>query len=100
MEKKPLDGTLRIRNRPDIPGWLCTSTADEVYYFLAILNAQAELRQVYSDYVELVKTGESTLDVEERPLRLLRIDRDLLITYELNKARAWYERASPDAFAG
>lgn len=30
----------------------------------------------------------------------MKIDRDLLITYRLDKARAWYETAPPDAFAG
>ncbi len=95
------NGTLRVRNRPDIPGWLYTSKADEVYcYFLAILNTAAELRPIYSEYVELVKARESTMDLEQKLLRLLKIDRDLLITYGLNKARTWYETAPPDAFAG
>ena len=46
----------------------------------------AELTPVYSDYVELVKAGNPTVDVEEKLLRLLSIDEDLLITYGLNNA--------------
>ena len=30
----------------------------------------------------------------------LKVDRDLLITYRLDRARAWYETAPGDAFAG
>ncbi len=32
--------------------------------------------------------------------RSLRVDRDVLITYPLDKAREWDETAPPDAFAG
>jgi len=42
----------------------------------------------------------STEDLEERLLRSLKIDRDLLIAYRLDKARTWYQTAPEDAFAG
>ena len=31
---------------------------------------------------------------------MLRIDRDLLISYELDKARSWFEAAPENAFGG
>ena len=101
-ERQPdSNGTLRTRNRADAPGWFFTSKADEVYYyFLAILSTPAELRPLYSEYLELVRTQNHTQELEEKLLRSLKIDRDLLITYGLDKARAWYETARPDAFAG
>ncbi len=95
------NSTLRTRNRPDVPGWFYTSTADEVYYyFLAILSTTTELKPLYSEYLELVRGGKSTEDHEARLLRSLKIDRDLLITYRLDKARTWYRTAPEDAFAG
>ena len=97
----PNNSTLRTRNRPDVPGWFYTSTADEVYYyFLAILNTTGELRPLYAEYLELVRAQRPTLGLDEKLLSSLKIDRDLLITYPLDKARAWYETASRDAFAG
>ncbi len=74
------NGTLRVRNRPDVPGWFYTSTADQVYYyFLAILNTTAELRPLYAEYLELVRAQTPTLDLDEKLLRSLKIDKDLLI---------------------
>lgn len=94
-------GTLRVQNRPDVPGWFFTSTADEVYYyFLAILSSTSELKPLYSEYLELVRTRSSTHELEEKLLRKLKIDRDLLIAYRLDEARSWYETAPRDAFAG
>src|SRR3990170_5619343 len=79
------------------PGWFFTSTADQVYYyFLAILNTTAELRPLYAEYLELVRAQRPTPGLDEKLLRSLKIDRDLLITYPLDKARAWYETASRD----
>ena len=50
--------------------------------------------------MELVRAQRPTLGLDEKLLSSLKIDRDLLITYPLDKARAWYETASRDAFAG
>ncbi len=50
--------------------------------------------------MELVRAQRPTIGLDEKLLRSLKIDRDLLITYPLDKARAWYETASRDAFAG
>lgn len=95
------NGTLRVRNRPDVPGWFFTSTADEVYYyFLAILSSTSELRPLYSEYLELIRTRSPTHELETKLLKTLKIDRDLLISYRLDKARSWYETAPRDAFAG
>ena len=91
----------RVRGRPYASRWFYTSTADEVYYyFLALLNTTAELRPLYAEYLELVRAQRPTLGLDEKLLSSLKIDRDLLITYPLDKARAWYETASRDAFAG
>ena len=100
---QPIPGRLVDINgtRSCIPGWFYTSTADQVYYyFLSILNTTAELRPLYAEYLELVRAQRPTLGLDEKLLRSLKIDRDLLITYPLDKARAWYETASRDAFAG
>ncbi len=91
----------KARHRPDVPGWFYTSTADEVfYYFLVILSTTAELRPLYSEYSNLVRTGRPTEELEAKLLGALKVDRDLLITYRLDQARAWYENASTGAFAG
>jgi hypothetical protein len=100
-ETTPDQGTLRTRNRPDVPGWFFTGSADEVYYyFLAILSTPSDLRPFYSEYLELLRTRNSTQQLEAKLLSSLRTDQDLLITYRLDKARIWYKTAPPDAFAG
>ncbi len=94
------NGPLRVQTRSDLPGWFYVSTADQVYYYFpAILNTTTELRPLYSEYLELVRTRGPTQDLEKKLLRLLKVDRDLLITYRFDKAHKWYEIAQ-DVFAG
>jgi hypothetical protein len=50
--------------------------------------------------VGLVQQRRLTLNVEQTLLQSLKIDRDLLVTYSLDKARSWYETAPREAFAG
>src|SRR5713226_5670249 len=89
------NGTLPVTQRADVPGWFFTSSADEVYYyFLALLNA------LYAEYVQLAKGNQSTYEVENRLLRELRVDRDLLVSFSLSEARAWYETIPETVFHG
>jgi len=95
------NGTLPVRQEADVPGWFFTSSADEVYYyFLALLNTGTQIDLLYSEYVELVKDNQPTDEVENRLLRVLRVDRDLLVSFSLSKARAWYETVPETAFHG
>ncbi|HEV2119088.1 MAG TPA: hypothetical protein VGS11_03120 [Candidatus Bathyarchaeia archaeon] len=94
-------GTLPVRQKADVPGWFFTSSADEVYYyFLALLNSENQLNPLYEEYVELVKGNQPTDEVENRLLRELRVDRDLLVTFSLSEARAWYETVPETMFHG
>jgi hypothetical protein len=95
------NGTLQVKQRADAPGWFFTSSADEVYYyFLALLNSESELNPLYSEYTELVKGNRPADDVEHRLLGKLRVDRDLLVSFSLSDARAWYETAPETVFHG
>src|SRR5204862_2103487 len=94
-------GTLPVRQKADVPGWFFTSSADEVYYyFLALLNTETQLNPLYSKYVELTKGDQPTDEVENRLLRELRVDRDLLVSFSLSEARAWYDTAPEAEFNG
>jgi len=96
-----VQGTLPARNHPDVPGWFFTSTADQVYYyFVAILNNGSELRPLHNEWTKKVTAGSGADKIENQLLRMLRIDRDLLISYELDKARSWFEAAPESAFGG
>ncbi len=93
--------TLRVPNRPDLPVWFFTSTADQVYYyFLAILSTASELGPSYSEFLEFVRVRGLYWRAWGEAIRGLKVGHDLLITYRLDKAHAWYENAFPDAFAG
>jgi len=95
------NGTLPVRQKTDVPGWFFTSSADEVYYyFLALLNSETQLNPLYEEYVKLVKSNQTTDEVENRLLRELRIDRDLLVSFSLPEARAWYDAAPETVFHG
>src|SRR4029077_12685956 len=95
------NGTLPVSQKADVPGWFFTSSADEVYYyFLALLNNETELNPLYAQYVELVKGNQPTDEVENRLLQELRVDRDLLVSFSLSEARAWYDNASETVFHG
>jgi len=90
--KVSTNGTLPVKREADVPGWFYTSSADEVYYyFLALLNTEDDLNPFYAEYVELVKDNQPIDDVEHRLLRELRVDRDLLVSFSLSKAREWYD---------
>lgn len=83
----------------DEPGWFFTSQADYIYYyFIALLNRPKELTPFFKEYRQLEKSGEDTQILEERLIRTLDVDKDLLITYSLNEARQWYEREPEDVF--
>src|SRR5712692_7485738 len=97
--KASTNGTLPVRQKADVPGWFFTSSADEVYYyFLALLNTEDQLNPLYSEYVELVKGNQSTDEVENRLLRELHVDRDLLVSFSLSEARAWYDTVPETMF--
>jgi hypothetical protein len=99
--KVSTNGTLPVRQKADVPGWFFTSSADEVYYyFLALLNTENQLNPLYSEYVELVKGNQPTDEVENRLLRELRVDRDLLVSFSLSEARAWYDTVPETVFHG
>jgi hypothetical protein len=89
------------RGRKDVPGWFRTSQADEIqYYYLALRNEAAELAPFFSRIRDLTAKGESTDSVQEELIRVLRVDRDLLLTYSLEAARRWFESNPEEAFRG
>jgi hypothetical protein len=99
--KVSTSGTLPVRQKADVPGWFFTSSADEVYYyFLALLNTENQLNPLYTEYVELVKGNQPTDEVENRLLRELHVDRDLLVSFSLSEARAWFDTAPETVFHG
>ena len=99
--KVSTSGTLPVRQKADVLGWFFTSSADEVYYyFLALLNTETQLNPLYAEYVELVKGNQRTEELENRLLRELRVDRDLLVSFSLSEARAWYDTAHETVFHG
>ena len=99
--KVSTSGTLPVRQKADVPGWFFTSSADEVYYyFLALLNTETQLNPLYAKYVELVKSNQPTDELENRLLRELRVDRDLLVSFSLSEARAWYDTIPETGFQG
>ncbi len=94
-------GTIPVRSKGDVLGWFYTEKADEVfYYYLALLNDEGELNPIYAQYVKLVSSRESPVEVEDKLLRQLKVDRDCLVTFRLGEARTWYESAPPSAFRG
>jgi len=94
-------GTIPVRSKGDVPGWFFTEEADEVfYYYLALLNDEGELNPIYAEYVKLVSSGQSPVEVENELLHHLKVDRDLLVTFRLNEARTWFKSAPASAFRG
>src|SRR6266568_422862 len=99
--KVSTNGTLTVRQKADVPGWFFTSSADEVYYyFLALLNTESQLNPFYAEYMELVNGHQPTDEVENRLLSELRVDRDLLVSFSLSEARAWYDNVPETVFRG
>jgi hypothetical protein len=99
--KVSTNGTLPVRQKADVPGWFFKSSADEVYYyFLALLNTETQLNPLYAEYVELAKDNQPTDEVENRLLGELRVDRDLLVSFSLSEARAWYDTVPETMFHG
>lgn len=95
------DGHIPVRGKGDVLGWFYTGQADEVYYYyLALLNEEGELNPIYAEYVNLAKSNVSTTEVENKMLRTLRVDRDLLVSFRLDETRKWYETAPASAFQG
>jgi len=93
--------TVPLGSKGDVLGWFFTEKADEVfYYYLALLNDESELNPMYTDYVRLATSGQSPVGVENELLHLLKVDRDLLVTFRLDEARTWYECAPASAFRG
>ena len=95
------DGSIPVRSKGDTPGWFFTGNADEVYYYyLALLNEEGELNPIYAEYANLARSKASVAAVEDKMIRSLRVDRDLLVTFNLEEARKWYESAPGSAFEG
>ncbi len=89
------------RRDKDARGWFYTSEANEIqYYYLALLNSAEDLSPLFAEVRRLVGLGQSTDSVEEQLIRALRVDRDLLLTYDLKRAREWFEDAPEDALRG
>jgi hypothetical protein len=89
------------RREKDVRGWFYTSEAIEIqYYYLALLNSAEDLSPFFSEIRQLVANDQSTTPVEERMIRALRVDRDLLLTYNLKEARSWFESAPDEALRG
>ena len=89
------------RRDKDVRGWFYTSEANEIqYYYLALLNSAEELSPFFGEVRRLVDLGQSTNSVEEQLIKALRVDRDLLLTYDLREAREWFENAPEDALRG
>jgi hypothetical protein len=94
-------GSMPVRGKADVSGWFFTEKAGEVfYYYLALLNEESELNPIYAEYVKIVSSSQSPVDVENQLLRHLKVDRDLLVTFRLDEARTWYESAPTSAFRG
>jgi len=95
------DGTIPVRHRHDVSGWFFTLQAEEVYYyFIAILSSDQELNPIYSEYRKLAQANESTVNLEDLLIQSVKIDRDLLVSFNLKQAREWYESASDSDFEG
>lgn len=78
------------RQKQDVLGWFFTSQADEIYYYyLALLNEPQQLDEIYAEYRDRLKSGSETKSVENRLLKALQVDNDLLVTYNLKEARSW-----------
>jgi hypothetical protein len=78
------------RNRTDVSGWFYTSEADEIYYYyLALLNEPGQLNEIYNEYKDCVKSGRETETAEDRLIKSIEVDNDLLVTYALKEARVW-----------
>jgi len=78
------------RNKSDVPGWFFTSEADEIYYYyLAVLNEAQELTDIHSEYKMKIKSKTDTRSVEDNLIKALKVDNDMLVTYNLKKARKW-----------
>ncbi len=78
------------RRKTDVPGWFYTSEADQIYYYyLAVLNEPEQLNKIYAEYRERIKSGGETRSVEDQLIRTLKVDNDLLVTYDLIEARKW-----------
>lgn len=92
------------RSKADVPGWFFTSEADEIYYYyLAVLNDPRELNDIYSEYKVKVKAKEGLGSVEDKLIRMLRVDNDLLLIYNLKEARRWLsenESTLPLSYSG
>ena len=89
------------RRKTDVSGWFYTSEADEIhYYYLALLNERKELSPFFSEIKDRTLKGLKYEDVEEAMIRTLRVDQDLLLTYNLKETRAWFDRAPAEALIG
>lgn len=89
------------RREKDVRGWFYTSEANEIqYYYLALLNSPEELSPFFAEVRRLLALGEPTESLEERLIKALRVDRDLLVTYDIERAREWFEDAPEDALRG
>ncbi|MGA8904097.1 MAG: hypothetical protein WB661_03720 [Candidatus Bathyarchaeia archaeon] len=78
------------RRRSDVPGWFYTSEADEIYYYyLAVINDPQELNELYDEYRSHIKSKMNLKPIEDRLIQAMKVDNDLLVTYDLREARKW-----------
>jgi len=78
------------RRKSDIPGWFYTSEADEIYYYyLAVTNDPKELNDLYEEYRSHIKSSMDLKPIEDKLIRTMKVDNDLLVTYNLREARKW-----------
>lgn len=78
------------RRRPDVLGWFYTSKADEIYYYyLAAINHPQELNDLYDEYRSRIKSKMNLEPIEDKLIEAIKVDNDLLVTYDLKEARKW-----------
>ncbi len=81
------------RRRSDVPGWFYTSEADEIYYYyLAVINDPEELNGLYDEYRSRIKSKMDLKPIEDKLIRAMKVDNDLLISYKLKEAREWLSK--------
>jgi len=83
------------RGKKDAPGWFYTSEADEIhYYYIALLNDARELAPYFIRLKDAAGSERSVDMIEDELIRILRVDQDLLVVYDLEEAREWLGRFS------
>jgi hypothetical protein len=90
-----------LERHPDVPGWFFTSQADQIYYyFIAILTPPLILKDILARRRVLDGAGGGADVIDHELLSKLEVERDLLVSYPLKGARAWFKSAPEEAFEG